>query len=349
MSKLTRRFKPGCHGCLLRPSVICYASGRWVARSDLGLDSDLYAGCDYVTAPQEVPSIEGDVRDVKTGDLRGFEAVVHLAALSNDPLGNLDPELTDEINHRASRRLAALAREAGVRRFLFSSSCSSYGAAGDRPVSEAARLRPVTAYGRSKVSAERAIAPLSSDTFSPTFLRNATAYGFSPRMRFDLVLNNLVAWAASTGRILLKSDGSPWRPLVHVEDIARAFSVMLRAPRERVHNQAFNVGGDAGNHRIRDVAEMVRRAVAGSAVEYAPGAGPDLRCYRVDFSKIQAVFPDFRPRWDAERGVEEVVHAYVGHPVPPEAFEGPDYARIERIQALVRDGSLGRDLRWRRN
>src|SRR6266853_2794176 len=220
-----------------------------------GLDNALFADCLFGDAPAAVPELRKDVRDVEAADLEGFDAVIHLAGLSNDPLGNLNPDLTYDINHHASVRLARLAKEVGVRRFLFSSSCSTYGAAGDKILDETADFNPVTPYGRSKVLVEQEVAQLASPEFSPVFLRNATAYGVSPRLRFDLVLNNLMAWALTTGRAFIKSDGTPWRPIVHIEDISRAFLAALEAPRELIHNQAFNVGRSEENYQIRDLAQ----------------------------------------------------------------------------------------------
>jgi nucleoside-diphosphate-sugar epimerase len=278
--------------------------------------------------------------------VEGYEAVIHLAALSNDPLGNLDPALTYEINHVASVRLARMAKQAGVQRFLFSSSCSTYGAAGDDILTEEATFNPVTPYGRSKVLVEQDVSALADSNFSPTFLRNATAYGVSPRLRFDVVLNNLVAWAYATGMIYLKSDGTPWRPIVHVEDIARASIAVLNAPRELVHNQAFNVGINEENYQIRDLAEIVRETVPNCNIEYAPDAGPDKRTYRVDFSKLARVLPEFRPQWNARRGVEELYAAYQRVGLRLEEFEGPRYKRIDHIKQLLSEGRLDASLRW---
>jgi nucleoside-diphosphate-sugar epimerase len=311
-----------------------------------GLDTDLFERCTFGTGIPEITSIRKDIRDAVVSDLKGFDAVVHLAALSNDPLGNLNPELTYEINHHGTVRIAKLAKEAGVRRFLFSSSCSTYGTAGDDFLSEKAEFNPVTPYGHSKVLSERDVAALADATFSPTFLRNATAYGVSPRLRFDLVLNNLVAWAFTTGRILIKSDGSPWRPLVHVEDICRGFLVALEAPRDLVHNRAFNVGRTNENYRIRDLAEIVKEAVPGSSIEYAAGAGPDKRCYRVDFGLIGKTFPNFRPRWDARTGVQQLYNAYKKMGLRAEDFESARYNRIDQIRQLRGEGRLDANLRW---
>ena len=290
-----------------------------------GLDVDFYRDCTFEAGGPmlDVPTIDRDIRDVSPDDLTGFDAVVHLAALSNDPLGNLSPPVTDDINHRGTVHLARAARAAGVKRFVFSSSCSNYGAAGDDLLDETAEFNPVTPYGVSKVAAERALVELADDAFTVTLLRSATAYGVSPRMRFDLVLNNLVAWAHTTGRILMKSDGTPWRPIVHIEDISRAFAAVLAAPIDVVQGQAFNVGLSEHNYRIRELAEIVAEALPGCRIEFADGAGPDKRCYRVSCEKIRAVLPEFRPEWDAARGVEELVDTYSRARAHPRRVRGP--------------------------
>jgi len=330
----------GYIGTILAPML--KASGHHT----VGLDSDLYARCTFGNSVPEIPEIRKDIRDIDASDLEGFDAVMHLAALSNDPLGNLNPDLTYEINHLASVNLAKLAKEAGVQHFLFSSSCSTYGAAGDGMLTEEADFNPVTPYGYSKVYVEKEVADLASDNFSPTFLRNATAYGVSPRLRFDIVLNNLVAWAYSTGKVLIKSDGTPWRPIVHIEDISRAFIAVLEAPREVIHNQAFNVGRNDQNYRIRDLAEIVRDTVPGCQIEYAQDAGPDKRTYRVDFSKIAQKLPEFKPQWDARKGAQELYEAYKESDLKLDEFEGPKYKRIDHIKQLLSDGLLDASLRW---
>lgn len=312
----------------------------------VGLDSDLYARCTFGNRLPQIPELHLDMRDVQAKDLAGFDAIIHLAALSNDPLGNLNPDLTYEINHLASVRLAKLAKEVGVPRFLFSSSCSTYGAAGDEMLTEEADFNPVTPYGFSKMYVERDVSEMADDDFSPVFLRNATAYGVSPRLRFDIVLNNLVAWAYATGRVLIKSDGTPWRPIIHIEDISRAFIAALNAPRERVHNQAFNVGRNDQNYRIRELAAIVKETVPGCEIEYAQDAGPDKRTYRVDFGKIDRVLPEFQPQWDARKGAQELYEAYKEEGIRVEDFEGPRYKRIDHIRQLLSSGELDQTLRW---
>ena len=279
-----------------------------------GLDLGLYEGCDLGPAPA-FPSGAStravcDMRDVTAGQLAGYDAVICLAALSNDPLGDLNPGATVSVNLDGTMHLAEAAKAAGVGRFLFASSCSLYGAAGSDAVTEDADLYPVTPYGETKVQAERALSALADDDFSPTYLRNATAYGASPRLRLDIVVNNLTAVAMTTGEVRLQSDGTPWRPLVHIEDISRAFLAMLEAPRELVHDEAFNVGRAQDNVQIRQIAEMVRDAVPGSTVTLAEDAGPDLRNYRVDFAKLEDTFPDLKLRWTVREGVEELAAAY---------------------------------------
>lgn len=331
----------GYIGTVMVPMLI--ANGYEV----VGLDSDLYEQCTFGDGILDIPAIKKDLRDVETTDLIGFDAVLHLAGLSNDPLGDLNPTLTYEINHTASVRLAKLAKEAKASRFIFSSSCSTYGVAGEKMVNEEAEFNPVTPYGISKVLVEQEVAKLADSNFSPTFLRNATAYGLSPRLRFDLVLNNLVAWAFTTGRVHIKSDGTPWRPIVHIEDISSAFLAVLNAPRDVIHNQAFNIGINEENYQIRDLANIVKETVPGCQIEFAEDAGPDKRCYRVDCSKIRRTLPQFKPKWNARMGAEQLYHAYKKIGLTLEEFEGTRYKRISHIKKLLSDDLLDVNLRWK--
>ncbi len=303
-----------------------------------GLDVGLYDGCDLGPAPEDLTGPPEDMRDTQAGRLSGYDAVICLAALSNDPLGDLNRDATFSVNLDGTLNLARAARQAGVPRFLFSSSCSRYGAAGSAGVAEDGDMLPVTPTGETKVVAERELALLADDSFSPAYLRNATAYGVSPRLRLDIVANNLTAVAMTTGEVKMQSDGSPWRPMVHIEDISRAFLAMLEAPRELIHNEAFNVGRTEDNVQIREIAEMVRDAVPGSRVSFAEGAGPDIRNYRVDFAKLHTTFPDLKMRWTVRDGIDELAAAYARYGLTYEDFVSSRYVRLRRIRELLDAG-----------
>ncbi|HKW51552.1 MAG TPA: SDR family oxidoreductase [Candidatus Eisenbacteria bacterium] len=331
----------GYIGSVMVPTL--QASGHEV----IGLDSFFFEDCTLGRDDHRVPALRKDIRDVRPPDLEGFDAIAHLAALCNDPLGDLHPEWTHHINHTASVELARAARDVGVKRFLYASSCSMYGAAGgDDVLSEDAPLRPLTAYATSKVRAEDDISRLADSSFSPVFLRNATAYGLSPRLRADVVLNNLVCWAHTTRRVRIMSDGSPWRPIVHVRDIARAFAAVLSAPRDAIHNQAFNVGANGENYQVRELGEIVRATVPGCVVEYAKGAGHDPRSYRVDFSKLTRTFPNLQPQWNASFGARDLHTALQEANVTLDDFQGRKYIRLTQIKHLLERGLLDNALRW---
>jgi nucleoside-diphosphate-sugar epimerase len=311
----------------------------------VGLDNYLFEGCTFGEETRDVPALRMDVRDVTAAHLDGFDAVLHLAAISNDPLGNLNPDTTYDINHRAASNIAAQAKKAGVSRFVFSSSCSLYGRAGDDFLDEEADFNPVTPYGHSKVLAENDMRKLADDNFTPIYLRNATAYGFSSKLRGDLVVNNLVGYAVTTGEVLIKSDGTPWRPLVHIEDISRAFVAVLQAPREIVHDQAFNVGITGENYRISEVGTIVEEIVPGSRVQYAAGAGPDTRCYRVDCEKLPSLVPEFKPVWTVRRGAQELYERYTSASLTLDEFESSRFLRLAHVRQLQDDGLLDGNLR----
>jgi nucleoside-diphosphate-sugar epimerase len=330
----------GYIGSVLSPLLV--ASGHEV----VGFDTGFYTGCDFGSEPEPIPEMSGDLREIGPELVDGFDAIVHLAALSNDPLGSIDPAVTYEINFEASVRLALAAKAAHVPRFLFASSCSLYGTAGDAALDETAPFSPITPYAETKAWFERALRPMADDGFSPTYLRNATAHGVSPRLRGDLVVHNLIGSALTTGEVLIKSDGTPWRPLIHVEDIGRAFLAVLEAPRELVHDQAFNVGRDDQNFQVSEIADVVAAAVPGSEVVYAHGGEPDARSYRVDFSKIHSQLPELKIRWELEESVRDLVAQFQRQGLTLDALDGPRHTRLRRIEQLRDSGALDQRLRW---
>ncbi len=324
---------------------------REAGHAVFGYDSHIYRGSSFGNDSAEflIPAVYKDIRDAVINDVVGYDAIIHLAGLSNDPLGFLNPSLTNEINYEASVKLARLAKQAGVPRFIFSSSCSNYGAGVDDWLDENSAFNPVTPYGRSKVQVEQAVAPMADDDFSPTFLRSGTAYGVSSRLRFDLVLNNLTAWAYTTGLVRLKSDGTPWRPIVHIEDMARAFKAVAEAPRDLIHNEAFNVGRTSENYQVREMAQIVVDTVPNSVLEFAPDAGPDKRNYRVNCDKLPTTLTSYKPVWTARAGVEELFNAYREANLQPDEFEGARYRRVHHVRHLLKTGALDDTLRWRSN
>ena len=331
----------GYIGCALVPMFV--RAGHDV----VGMDNFLFENCTLGPEVAPIPQIRKDVREATVEDVEGFDAIIHLAGISNDPLGDLNPENTYDINYKASVRLAKLAKQAGVSRFLFSSSCSNYGAAGQEEIlKEDGKFNPVTAYGQSKVMVEKEVAELADGKFSPVFLRNATAYGYSARLRGDLVVNNLVGWAFTTGSVMLKSDGTPWRPLVHIEDISMGFLSLMEAPKDLVHNQAFNVGRTEENYQMRDIANIVMETVPGSKVTFAEGAGPDKRCYRVNCDKIKDTIPGFKPKWNVREGAKQLFEAYKKYGLTMSDFEGARFMRIKTVKKLQDEGKIDADLRW---
>jgi nucleoside-diphosphate-sugar epimerase len=330
----------GYIGCVLVPML--QKEGHEV----IGLDTDLYERCTFTGEVPDIPTILKDVRDVEIEDLEGIDAIIHLAGLSNDPLGDFNANLTVDINERGSIHIARLAKKIGVERFLFASSCSNYGASGSNFLDENSAFNPVTPYGNSKVAVEKALIDLADEKFHPTYLRASTAYGLSPRIRFDLVANNLTAWAFTTGKVYLKSDGTPWRPIVHVEDISRAYIAVLHAPLDEIHNNSYNVGTTTENYTIKEIAEIVKEVVPGCEVSFAPSAGPDKRCYRVNCDKIARNLHGFKPQWTARRGIEQLFEAYKQSNITLDDFEGPKYKRISHIKELIAENKLGEDFRW---
>jgi nucleoside-diphosphate-sugar epimerase len=314
--------------------------------SVVGLDTGFFRDCTFVPDAAEVPEVTKDIRHLELRDLDGFHAVVHLAALSNDPIGNLNERWTEEINFRASLRLAELAREASVSRFLFSSSCIMYGMSETNEVNEESPLAPQTEYARSKVKTEIGLRELAGEGFSPSYLRNGTVYGLSPRMRFDTVFNDLIGAAVSTGKVLVYSDGKPWRPVVHVQDVSRAFLAVLEAPLASVHNQAFNIGANHLNHQIIELAQIAVRTVPGCRLEVQARPGADQRTYKTDFGKFARAFPEFEFLWNAETGARELYHAFKSQGLTYELFTDKKFTRLKWLRHLLDSGRLDESLRW---
>lgn len=314
----------------------------------VGLDTDFFKGCNFYESYCDIRQISKDIRNAEAKDFVGIDAVIHLAALSNDPMGALSPELTSAINYSASLNLAKLAKAAGVRRFIFSSSCSVYGVKGDEMIDENGALSPATEYARSKINTEREISKIADTNFSPVFLRNATVYGVSPRLRVDLVVNNLAAWVFTTGSLKIMSDGSPWRPLIHIQDVCRAFIAVLRAPQEIIHNQVFNVGDNAQNYRVQEIASAIKKVLTDCRVEYTGEHGLDTRTYRVNFDKIQRLLGSyFRPRWDLDKGIDELLRQYKMADFTENDFKSDKFTRLARIKNLLKEGHIDANLFWK--
>ncbi len=311
-----------------------------------GYDAGFYrAGWMFDGVRRIPPTVTRDVRDIDASDLEGADAVVHLAELSNDPLGQLAPDVTYQINHHGSVRLARMARAAGVPRFVYMSSCSVYGVGGEAPVTETSPVNPQTVYAECKVMVERDVGAMADDDFHPTFLRNATAFGASPRMRFDIVLNNLMGVAWTTNEIRMVSDGSPWRPLVHIRDISAAVNAVLGAPLDAIHGQVLNVGSDEQNYRVREIAEIVSEAVPGCTTTFGP-PGADNRSYRVRFDRIREVLPGFACAWDARAGAAELASVFERISLRDEDFTYRGFTRLDQLNHLLSTGQLDAQLRW---
>lgn len=335
----------GCNGyigSLLVP--LLKDAGHFVVGMDIGYFDD--PECQFKKSEEPNRFIKKDVRDIAEGDLHGIDAVCHLAALSNDPMGALNPQLTREINLKGSKRVAMRAKAAGVQRFIFSSSCSVYGALGDKEITEETPTDPKTEYAISKVEFEKILLALADDRFSPAILRNATAYGSSPKLRLDLVLNNFAANAYTKGEIRILSDGSPWRPMIHAEDIARLFVALLEAPREKVHGQIINAGQNVENFQVKQIAEIVRMAFPNVQLSFAAKPDTDSRTYRVSFDKLVHVLPNFRFRWTLGKAAEQLRDDFAAHGLPNNATQGRNYMRLQQIKYLKAEKKLGSNLTW---
>jgi len=312
-----------------------------------GIDTNYFdEDCNLYPYKNDIMDIKKDVRNIAKEDLKDVYAVCHLAALSNDPIGELDPDLTYDINYHASVRLAKLAKKLGVTKFIYSSSCSLYGIAGEEAITEEAEFNPVTAYAKSKVLTEKSILPLSDSDFSVTTLRNATAYGISPKLRVDLVVNNLVGWALTTGQIKILSDGTPWRPLIHAEDIARAFIAVIEAPKEVIKGEAFNVGKNSENYQVKDIATMIKAVLPDCEIIITGEHGPDSRTYKVNFDKIGRMLQGFDPQWNLKKGIEQIVNYYKQYGMSSNKFNDRYFIRLKQIKYLVDKGLVDSTLYW---
>jgi nucleoside-diphosphate-sugar epimerase len=313
----------------------------------IGVDTGFYrAGWLFNATDRSALTLHRDIRRLTADDLEGVDAIVHMAELSNDPVGQLSPEITYDINHMGSVHLATLAKAAGVRRFVYTSSCSVYGVATESSVNEESPLNPQTAYAVCKTLVERDVGRMADDDFSPTFLRNATAFGASPRMRFDIVLNNLGGLAWTTGKIRMESDGTPWRPFVHSLDICKAIACTLEAPIESVHGQVFNVGDDRSNHQVFEIADIVASVFPGCEVSFAPDGGPDNRSYRVSFERIQELLPGFSCDWTLERGAQQLRQLFARIDLSEEVFQSRYFTRLKQIKYLLETGQIDKNFFW---
>jgi nucleoside-diphosphate-sugar epimerase len=314
----------------------------------LGIDTNYYGkDCEFFNPELEINELNKDIRLINEKDIEGAYAVCHLAAISNDPMGDINPELTLGINYRASLKLAETAKRAGVKKFIYSSSCSMYGISYDiNALDENAEFNPVTAYAKSKVESEKDIIPLADENFSVTFLRNTTAYGISPKLRLDLVVNNMVGWAVTTGKIRIMSDGTPWRPLIHAEDIARAFIAVIQSPKESVNKKSYNVGINSENYQIRDIAEIIKEIIPDTEIIITGEHGSDSRSYRVNFDKIHNELKNFQPKWVLKKGIEEIYESYLKYKMNDEKFNGRYFTRIKQIKYLIENKLVDDKLFW---